>query len=131
MARIEEELAGKTTYAPNNWLATLFSSHNIDERRSLGYIKQPAYYIDGRWDIPNFDPDAGNLPDILGLDDPVDRMKHLNDQTQRRFMDIMNDIIHHFGQQDSRRALMTDSTEDEHDDVNLNYRKYYSPKFST
>ena len=130
MPSIEEELAG-STIAPKDWLPTLFSSHTIDARSANQYLDKSPYYVGGRWDMPDAD-DSDADPPFLGLDDPVDDWKHQNDRIQRRFMDIMNDIIHHFCLGDSRKVLTTESTDDEMDDVNFNYNKLRrDPKFST
>ena len=68
----------------------------------------------------------------LDQEGPLDRLKKFNDRVQHRFMDIFNDIIHHFGFLDARRALATEATSDERDDIYVNYAKgYRDPEYST
>jgi len=130
MSSIGTELGGSITYAPNDWLPALFSLHGIDTESANRYLDQSPYYMGGHWDIP--DADDTDTPPVLGLNDPEDTWKYQNDRIQHRFMDIMNDIIHHFCLGDSRKVLTTESTDDEMDDVNFNYNKLRrDPKFST
>ena len=47
-------------------------------------------------------------------------------------MDIFGDIIHYFGFGDTRRALATEATSDERDDIYLSYdNAWHDPEFST
>jgi len=62
----------------------------------------------------------------------MDVWKKFNDRVQHRFMDIFGDIIHYFGFGDARRALATEATNDERDDIFLNYdNAWHDPEFST
>ena len=47
-------------------------------------------------------------------------------------MDIFNDVIHYFGFGAARRALVTEATKDERDDICLDYDNCYrDPDYST
>lgn len=62
----------------------------------------------------------------------IDVWKKFNDRVQHRFMDIFNDIIHYFGFGDTRRALATEGTKDESDDIDLDYNDpWHAPDYST
>ena len=131
MASIEDELSGSTAYAPRDWLPTLFSLHSIDAYSANQYLVKSPYYVGGRWDIPDAD-DSDTDPLVLGLEDPLDRWKYQNDRIQRRFMDIMNDIIHYYHLEGSRKVLTTEPTDDETDDLKPSYdRLLRDPNFST
>jgi len=128
--RIEEELEGSTTkIAPTSWLASLFTRHGIEEELSSMYLNQSTYYKRNRWDLPHYNDGEDH---VRGDEGDVDGWKKLNDRIQHRFMDIFNDIIHYFGFGDSRRALATEGTRDERDDIYYNYNKCYTrSEFST
>jgi len=123
---IEEELKGSATQlAPTDWLASLFTRHRIEAQSSSEYLSQSTFYKYGRWDIPF---DEGELEDCLDMDDEaVDPQKIFNGRIQQRFMDIFNDILHHFGFGASRRALATEPTADESDDIYLEYDDHFNP----
>ena len=63
-----------------------------------------------------------------------DPWQNENECLQQRFMDIFNDILDYFGLGTSRRALATESTNDEEDDVSYEYQATCPdapPRFST
>ena len=127
--RIENELERSTTkLAPTGWLAGLFTQHDIDEELSSTYLNQSCYYKRDRWDLPHEDDGEDRYSD----EGDMDGWKKLNDRVQHRFMDIFNDIIHYFGFGDARRALATEATSDERQDIHLNYDKSHrDPGYST
>ena len=128
--RIEEEFDGSAAQlAPTSWLESLFTRHDIDVESSSSYLNQSTYYNCGRWDLPHYDDGEDQNRDDKG---EVDKLKKLNDRMQHRFMDIFNDVIHYFGFGAMRRALATEATKDERDDIRFNYDNHYrDPDYST
>lgn len=64
----------------------------------------------------------------------TDPWEEANDRLQQRLMDIFNDVLLYFGLNKSRKALATNATSDEQDDVHYRYEKrgaYGMPRFST
>jgi len=127
---IEEELSPQTAqFAPGGWLANLFTHYGIEAQSSSTYLSQSAYYKSGRWDIPD---DEGELDNCWDDEDhDLDVLQVLNGRIQQRFMDILDDIIHYFGFAASRRALATEPTADERDDILLEYDDGFTPEYST
>jgi len=87
---IFQELATKAAVqiAPQDWLLRLMKIHGVDPTSSEEYLAKSAFYCDGKWDLPL---EAECDPEVL----------------ERRFMDIFNEVLHHFGLRDCRRALAT------------------------
>jgi len=139
---------------PTDWLAHLFSSREggiksaAGTETTNGYLSQSCYYNGDKWDIPQgLEADA----DAICLDEESDEesdedldvdgdelrqkdpWKSANECLQQRFMDIFNDIFYYFGLGKARKALATESTDDEYDDVHYRYEKVCSraPHFST
>ena len=128
---IEEELEGfATQIAPTGWLSTLFTRHDIEAQSSSTYLEQSSYYKCGRWDFPD---DKGELEHCWEEEeDALDVLKILNGRIQHRFMDILNDVLRHFGFGDARLALATEPTADERDDILLDYDEAWDmPDYST
>jgi len=64
----------------------------------------------------------------------VDPWQNENERLQQRFMDIFNDALFYFDLGTSRKALATESTDDEEDDIFYKYDSSSSeipPRFST
>ena len=83
------------------------------------------FYHRRHWDLPHEryeDPDPWELHVPDGEEEyPPDDFKTWNDQINHRFTDIVNDIMHYFGFGKSRKALSTESTKDERDDIHYEY----------
>ena len=139
---------GARQLVPTDWLARLLSSREGDVKSATGpksadgYLLQSCYYNNDKWDIPQrlgADADAICLNEERDVDvdvderRPKDPWKSTNECLQQRFMDIFNDIFCYFGLGKTRKALATESTNDEYDDVHYRYEKECSrdPHFST
>ena len=127
--------------APTERLANLFSSRQLDNHSPFEYLAQSNYYKNMAWDIPQdhaYDLEAEqfeheNLEDYEARR-PKDPWKGANERLQQRFMDIFDDIPFYFGFSKTRKALATDSIEDEHDDIWYDYDDPSAcdpPSFST
>ena len=131
---------GARQAAPTNWLASLFSARNGDARSASTYAAQSPYYVDGKWDVPEghwWDAEADKLDGESDEDyqerRPIDTWKGANEYLQQRFMDIFNDVLLYFGLSEAHKALATESTDDEYDDIGHEYDKpgCDPPNFST
>lgn len=121
---IEAELAGsRTQAAPSDWLSRLLNRHKIGTRTAGDYLSQSAFYKDNRWDITDSEAKYWGVCETQARDDRINR----------RFMDIINDIIDYCGSRGSRRTLATDFADDEWDDLHYDYERTTSklPDYST
>lgn len=114
-----------------NWLTRLLAFHDIDQQSASEFVISSPYYKNGRWDLPVLDDTSSTLEEPLEEWDivlGVDAQKPMNDRIQQRFMDILNDVIHHFSLGNSYRALATDATDDEKDDISHEYGSADPPR---
>ena len=159
LAEIEKQLQEPVQHVrPVEWLTRLFSGRHIDEESASEYLAQSPYFKDAKWDLPEEEEDSSDDEKSFGYYDPhsddedtsegytdeeeqeenlpVDPWQSDNERLQHRFMDMFNDVLDYFGLGSSRRALSTESTDDEYDDIFYRFddedtRNPNPPKFST
>jgi len=102
-----------------------------DDKERSSFYEYYQHDYNGEENEADEDDVGGGSSEQARATSSVDDFQEDNDRLVQRFTDIFNDALDYFGSQTTRFTLGTDSTDDEYDDVNFDYRYYGTPKFST